>query len=53
LDIGQIKIVLPGNFFNPDIDMFLNNFKEGACAHTKGFEFWKNHWDCNLELILI
>ena len=53
LDIGQIKIVFPRNLSNPDIDMFLNNFKEGACAHTKGFEFWNNHRDCNLELIPI
>lgn len=53
LGIGQIRIVLPRNFSKPDIDMFLNNFKEGACAHTKGFEFWNNHRDCNSEPILI
>ena len=53
LGIGQIRIVLPRNFSNTDIDMFLNNFKEGACAHTKGFEFWNNHRDCDSELIFV
>lgn len=45
LVIGQIKITLPRDLSNPDIDMFLNNFKEGACTYTKGFEFWYNHRD--------
>lgn len=53
LAIGQIKIVLPRDFSNADIDIFLNNFKEGVYDHTKGFEFWNNHRDCNLELIMI
>ena len=33
--------------------IFLDDFKQGAYSHTKGFEFWNNHWDRNLELILI
>lgn len=53
LVIGQIKITLPRDLSNPDIDMFLKNFKDGACAHTKGFEFWNNHWDCDSDPIVI
>lgn len=53
LTIGQIRMALPRYLSNPDIDMFLNNFKEGAYAHTKGFEFWNNHWDCDSDPIMI
>lgn len=53
LAIGQIKIVLPRNFSNSDINIFLNNLKDGACAHTKGFEFWNNHWDHNSDPVVI
>lgn len=53
LVIGQIKIVLPRDFSNPERDLFLNNLKDGASAHTKGFEFWNNHWDRNSDPVVI
>lgn len=51
--IGQIEISPPSNLPDCDKNIFLNNFKNGAYSHTKGFEFWNKHWDRNLELILI
>jgi len=53
LTIGQIRVILPRDLSNPDIDIFLNNFQEGASTHTKGFEFWNNHQDCDLDPIMI
>ncbi len=53
LTIGQIRVILPRGLSNPDIDIFLNNFKEGASTHTKGFEFWNNHQDCDSDPIMI
>lgn len=53
LTIGQIRVILPRDLSNPDIDIFLNNFKEGASTHTKGFEFWNNHQDCDSDPIMI
>ena len=53
LVIGRIEIYLPRNSSDADKSGFLNNFKTGAHNHTKGFEFWNNHGDCNSENIVI
>jgi hypothetical protein len=53
LIIGRIEIYLPGNSPDADKSIFLNNFKTGARNHTKGFEFWNNHQDCNSEPIFL
>ena len=49
LAIGQIEISPPKNLSDNDKKIFLDDFKQGAYSHTKGFEFWNNHWDRNLE----
>ena len=53
LAIGQIEISPPRSLSDTGKKIFLDDFKQGAYSHTKGFEFWNNHWDRNLELILI
>lgn len=53
LAIEKIKIFLPGDFSDRDTNLFLNNLYQGAYSHTKGFELWNNHRNCNLEPIWV